>query len=697
MTTQTLVLELLLEEMPAGVVTPASKNLSDSIARQLSEFSIHYERIRAISTSRRLGVMIEGLSDRQEDREELVTGPPWDQAFGEDGTPTRAAEGFARSRHIDVSELEKVETDRGLYAGIRCRSTGKMTSALLPDILTRALSGLRFPREMRWGAGVGPFVRPVHGILALLDREVIPLQFMNKESTRSTVSHRQKSSLPLSIESASDYPSVLQGADVLVFHEDRMKSFLDQVRNHASSAGAQPPEGDPLLEEWASMVEYPGQVRGSLKEDLFTLPVEILEQTLRHHQKAILLRNPEGKAIPVFLAVMDRREDHEGVVRQGQEWVIQARLEDAGFFFHEDRKLPMVDRVEGLKALSFHDRVGNYLQKTGRIQELSEFLAHQVGQGDLVPLILQAARLCKADLATQMVGEFPELQGIIGGIYTRDEGVDERVWKAIYQHYMPRFPEDALPDGPVGAIVALADRMDTLASLFAAGEIPTGSRDPFGLRRIGNGLIQILMKFAYDIDLDLVFARSLQLLETSISVSDEVHRELRSFMEERQAYLMGQKGFSEDEIRSVLEVRASHPVDALARLTSIHEFRDQQDFLKFILAFKRLRNILGDRVPSDIDAGRLVEDEEKNLYAAFIQAKESYLKYLNERNYTGALRVMESLSNPLDVFFDKVMVMTEDKSLQTNRLALLGHLYREFLKIAQFSNLQVEKAQYRST
>ncbi len=682
--------EILAEEIPAPVLPQARAELLQNVARELADRKIN-GTFFVHSTSRRLILVGHGLIERQDDYEVEAIGPSVSAAYGADGSPTRAAEGFARGQGVPVESLRRTTTPKGEYVLARKTVEGRDTSELLAEILPAVISKMSFPRMMRWGDGTHAWVRPVHSVIALFDGLVVPFDLYGVETGRSTRGHRTLSSGNIVVTGVDDYFAKLRSAFVEPDMAVRQRHLAEDAERLASEVGGVPSQDADLVESWSHLVEWPGLSRGTFAPDYLELPEEILVTTLRHHQKTLPIRNAEGKLLGSFLAVCDQASDPKGFIRQGNEWVVNARFADARFFYDDDGKTRLEDRLGKLGALTFQEKLGDYLRKTGRIQELAERLSARLGKSELAGSVVKAARLLKTDLVTGMVGEFPELQGIVGGLYARREGEAEPICQALYDHYKPASFEDSIPRGDVGGIVALADRLDTLTGLFGLGLVPTGSKDPYALRRAALGVVKILVEKKWRLDLPVACSDALALHGRDLPRKrDEVLPELSAFLMERLRNLLERRGFKADEIEAVLSTEVRDVADAVERVTAVAAIRKRPDFGPLAIAFKRIVNILAQApdVAGEPDLSRMTEDAEKQLAMDYLQARSILDELIGKRRYDESLLVMASLGPSLDLFFSEVMVLTEDLGVRANRIALLRSMRDQFYRVARLSEIQ---------
>jgi glycyl-tRNA synthetase beta chain len=692
--------EIRTEEMPAAALPGARRDLARGIADVLSEEGLAAESVESYATPRRLVVWARGVPDRQPDRETEVLGPPASAAFGADGKATRAAEGFARAQKVDVADLVVVDSARGRTVAARRTVPGRPAPDILADRVPRIVESLTFPRTMRWGSGERSFVRPVRGLLALYGGDVVPIEVLGTRAGDSTAGHRVLSDSEITVTSAADYFEKLRGAWVEPDGEVRRAAILEAARNLAAQVGGRIDADADLAAVLADLVEWPGLVRGSFDAEFLELPEEITATAMRVHQKVLPVRGPDG-LLPYFISVMDNASDRRGFIAKGNEWVLNARLADARFFFREDSRETLESRLPELERLNFQDRLGTYAAKAARLEVLAGEIAAAVGRPDLVTDVRTAARLSKADLTSRMVREFTDLQGVMGGIYARAEGYPESVWKGIYDHYRPQGQGDDPPRDDAGAIVSLADRFDTLAGLFRIGLLPTGSKDPYGLRRAAAGAVAIATSRKWRNDWSQIARRALELYPPDLPGGPEgtgsslspprALAELENFFSERLRNAIERAGSSYDEASAVLNVGAWNFADAAERAAALTEARRRLDFRSLVLAFKRIRNILEGEALPEPSPGLYREDAERALASDFLQAKALLEGLIKGRRYSEALETITSIAPSLDRFFVEVLVNAPEEDVRKNRHALLAAIRREFTRIADFSEIVVEK------
>lgn len=685
-------LELRTEEIPANALKGARRRLGDGLRKGLAEAGFDGIEIRIMSTSLRLVATVENLPERQADRTERMTGPPTRIAYDDDGKPTKAAEGFAKKAGVAVDQLETESTDKGEYLAATVVHAGKGTAEILGVLVPAVLTAMRFPKMMRWGLGEFYFVRPVHGLVALLDGVVVPMEAFGVEAGRETLGHRVHGPETFDVTTAADYGDDLADRGVLIDPDERRRILDASAAELADEAGCRVHPDDALVAEHVELVEYPGLLRGAIDPEYLELPPEVVVTTLRYHQKCLILENEDGSLAPQFLTVIDRRDDPEGLVRQGNEWVIGARLADARFFFDEDRKRTMEDWSKDLDRLEFHRVLGSIAAKADRVGVLAAALADGLGL-DLDPEVLRrAAHLVKTDLLTNMVVEFPELQGVMGGHYLRIEGASEELWTAARDHYRPAGFEGEIPSSDMGRLLGISDRLDTIAGLFGVGEIPTGSKDPLGLRRAAQAVVKITAEAGWGLDLSEAVGSAVggfgELIEDS---TEETTTTVNEFMADRvRRYLRDLIGVSGDTADAVMAAGWGDLPELRARAEALDVARTSEQIRALSLAFKRVKNITEDATENVVDPGIFETDEERELHAASEVFAGKLSVCVGARRFSDAFTAMGELAAVLDRFFVEVLVMDENQKLRDNRVALLTRLRRDFMTLADLSRLQVD-------
>ena len=706
----TFLLEVGTEEIPDRMLASGEDGLRRELEVALRDLGIVTPDTVWLSwsTPRRLAVSAGPMMGRQADREEEVTGPPVRAAFDAAGNPTRAAEGFAKSQGVSVDALQRVTTDRGEYVGIQKVVTGRPTAELLAEAVEPVLVRLRFPKMMRWGAVDFRFVRPIRWIVALLGEEVVPLQVAGVSSGRDSMGHRTRSSGAVPISSPDLYVEELRGAGVTVDPAERRTAIRAGLEKAAAGLEGVLLPDEALLESVVNMTEAPGVLAGSFPPEFLDLPREVLVTAMRHHQHYFSLSTSASAAtedpelLPSFLAVINQTDDPSGQIRRGNEWVLRARLADARFFWGEDRKRSLESRLEDLERVIFQEKLGSYREKVDRVVGLVEGLGQLAGlDAAICSRAAQAARLSKCDLTTEMVGEFPELQGIMGGIYARADSEPDEIARAIYQQYRPAGPGDALPAGAEGLLVALADRVDTLTGYFGIGAEPTGTRDPFALRRAGTAVVRILMECGWAVSLREALQRSIAQFHGSTLTQADLLPTLVEFFRERARTVAEAAGHRYDSVNAVFAAEFDDLQDTGLRLEALTRLRadpsHEEAFDSLSIAFKRIRNLVDGVERSSVDAKHLTEVPEVELHRQLVTVASEVERQVVRRDYLEAFRAIASLRVAVDAFLgssrsEGVLVMAPDLAVRANRLALLQDVGDLFSRIADFSEIVVEGA-----
>lgn len=691
-------LEVRSEEIPARMLEPGVRELATRVFEELMSRNLGPREVETGFTPRRLFLRLAGVPEREPDREEQVMGPPVRAAYAADGSPTQALAGFAKRTGVAPEELSRVTTDKGEYLAAVKKVEGRAAPEVLAEIVPRVLANISWPKTMRWGSGEGPWVRPVHGIVSLFDGQVVPFELHGIPAGDETEGHPILSPRPFQVRGVEDYRRELASRQVEVRPSERRRVLLEVMRARAEALGGRLVDDEALLDKLVAICEIPGVMEGRFEEAFLELPDEVLKTSLRDHQSAFTVEDPAtGRLLPYFLTVMDRPDDPKGRTRSGNEWVVAARLADARFFHGEDRKVGLERRAEQLERLNFQEKLGSYAAKTERLAALAEAVCAQLGWTGEAPQAVAAARLLKADLATEMVKEFTSLQGVMGGIYAREEGQPEAIWQAVYDQYMPASTEDRIPRGRVGQVVGLADRIDTLAGIFGLGMIPTGSRDPFGLRRAAQGAVRIALEGGLRLDFDKVVAEAAQLYGDRLTRgAGQILEDLRPFLADRIRYVLGLAGYAYDEIEAALAAGTRDLPDLRARVDALHRMRDEPDFLSVVLASKRIVNIVKDAPEQPLDESALVEPAEKDLAAAFREMRDDIEESAATGDYLRCLRRIAGLAPVLDRFFVEVLVMAEDPKVRQNRIALLQAILRTISRTARLAEVVVDKAEARA-
>jgi glycyl-tRNA synthetase beta chain len=709
-----LLLEIGCEEIPARMMDAASLDLRDRVKKLLERERLSATgEVSSLDSPRRLAVLASGIPEAQPDITDQVNGPSANVAF-KDGQPTPAAHAFARKAGADVSQLERVTTPKGEYLAARITKKGRSASEVLAELLPKEISSIYWPKNMYWRRPSEKFVRPVRWLVALLDGEVLPIELYGIRAGNQSRGHRTLTEGPVRIPRAgSVYVEALRAAKVLgrSEREQQVRKALDAATRTIPSAHWR--EDKSLLDTVVNLTEFPSAILGSFDQEFLELPEEVLVTVMRDHQKYFAIEDANGRLLPYFLAVLNTDGDPRGIIRHGHERVLRARFNDARFFWQTDQKHPLRERAQWLKHVTFQKDLGSYHDKTKRLQRLSSWLCEIIRQNEIPVrpgIVHKAASLAKTDLTTELVKEFTELQGIVGGLYAGVQELDsdmpdatrQAIAQAIYDHYKPESMEDSVPRSVEGAVLSIADKADSIAGMFALGLQPTGSKDPFALRRQANGIVKTIAEKKLSLSLSQLFADARETYRGSAAerkFSGEVDYTgtLRTFFRERlEFYLRDALGFKYDVVNAVLAAGSDDVVDAAARAEAVTRVRPSADFESISIAFKRIKNILRQaretkkRVASTVDSEALQDSEERELASQIPRVAEMVDALRAQRNYEDALVEISKLRPAVDRFFDKVMVMVEDEGIRANRLALLQTLLENFSTIADFSEIVTE-------
>ena len=685
---QDLLLEIGTEEIPARFVLGALESLRRLAEERLQQARLPYREIKTVGTPRRLALLAFGLEPVQTDQEEIIIGPPRSAAFGEDGVPTKVAIGFARAKGVPVDDLSLLETPKGVYLGLKKKITGRSASAVLPELLPQLILDLTFPKTMRWGTSSLRFARPIHWIVALYGAEVIPFSLEGITSGRQTYGHRFMAPEPISLTQAGDYPERLLSGKVVVDPQERRAILARELEVQARKAGGLVLIDQQLLDEVTNLVEWPVPVAGQFDPDFLKLPDEVLKTSMKEHQRYFPLVDEGGTLINRFIAVNNTQVTDEQRVIHGHEKVLRARLADARFFFQEDTKEPLEGKVERLRGVVFHSQLGTSYEKVERVTELAAYLALL-----LVPekeaRVRRCARLAKADLTSHMVGEFPSLQGVMGREYARLSGEDPEVAQGIFEHYLPLSAQDLPPGSDTGALVGLADRLDTLTGFFSLNQIPSGSADPYALRRQAQGVILITWARDYGFHLEKALDRAISLYPgLSALEPSRVQGNLLEFFGLRLEYLLTSEGHKKEVIGAVLAAGWSDLNEVRLRTRALSQFQNNTEFSSLTIGCKRALNILKGIDKNAIEGVReawFQEEAEIQLYEKIKENKENLNQLIEKRFYSEYLQDLAKLRETIDRFFEQVLVMAPDEKIKNNRLALLLELTSLFNRFALFS------------
>jgi glycyl-tRNA synthetase beta chain len=687
--------EIVTEEIPAWMHDAAQSTLKESLQKLCADLGTKGGEVIVNSTPRRIAFVLPSLPAREEDREQEVKGPPKKSAYDASGNPTAALQGFLRKNEASLSDVLEGGDE---YVRIRRRIAGRNTDERLRERIPQIIESLRWPKMMRWGNGEHSWIRPVHSILSLLDEQHVPLEVFGISSGTTTVGHRTLAPRAIEVRSYNEYVTKLELARVVVDALRRRHVMTARARVLAMQVGGTPSLDATIWAQWQYLTEYPGVLRAEFREEYLSLPEEVLVTVMRVHQKQLPIRTESGKLTSSFLAVIDNEADPEGNAAYGNSFVTNARFADATFFYDTDRRKPLADRLEQLAHLQFQEKLGNYLEKSKRIEKIASTICRElkVDERDVVV----AGRLCKADLVTEMVKEFTDLQGKVGGIYAREEGQPEGVWQAIYDHYLPMNLDDELPRTWGGAVVSVADKIDTLVGFFGAGLRPTGSRDPFGLRRAAQGIVQLLLnrdkrqvRIGIDRLIDIAGAAY------GSGQADRVKSDLLEFFAERVRTLleMSKYDLAYDEIAAAMDAGwASSLTDLVDRVQALKDMRGQANFLSVLDSAKRIANITAGQETGRIDPGLLEHDAEKRLAALASEVGAQIDELISQRQYRRALESFAGMAPELEHFFDQVMVMVDNEAVRRNRMSLLRRIGDAVKQVADVTKIVVDRRDYRA-
>ncbi len=685
--TQDLLFELGTGELPSTTLKRLSQSLSEEFAAGLSEASLEYTEIRSFATPRRLAIIARDCATRQQECETRRRGPAVQVAFDDDGNPTRAAEGFARSCGAMISQLGREKTDKGEWLSCNIRQAGKPASELLPEIADKALNRLPVPKRMRWSDTRARFVRPVHWLLFMQGKNVINCELMGVKAGRKSYGHRFHHPQAIPIDNPSEYADRLAAGRVIADFPARRKRIHEQVRAGASSLGGQADMDDALLNEVTALVEWPMPVIAGFEKKYLEVPNEILIHTMKKNQKYFPVFNQDGSLMNKFIAIANIDSSNPDAIRDGNERVIRPRLADAMFFWEQDGRKRLEDHLEAMKSVVFQRKLGSMYDKSKRVSSLAGAIAADTGAD--IQLAKRAGLLSRCDLMTAIVGEFAEMQGIMGRHQARRDNEPEELALAVDEFYMPRFSGDRLPETGTGIAISLAEKIDTLLGIFGIGMKPTGDKDPFALRRAALGALRILKEHRLDIDLHRLLKLATEQLGDRLE-SRDVAGEVYDFMMNRLKSLYFEDGISAEVFASVASCRPGNIADFDRRLRAVISFQQLPEAEALAAANKRISNILkkagGQRLPEpNPELFRQIEESELSNQVDAISEKAA--SRLSEQDYAGSLKRLAALREPIDVFFDNVMVMVEDEAIRSNRLALLARLQRLFLQVADISHL----------
>ncbi|QEM67374.1 glycine--tRNA ligase subunit beta [Geobacter sp. FeAm09] len=686
MSAKELFLEIGTEEIPAGFIPRALAEMEAMISRELTNARLTFDMVQTLATPRRLALVVKGIPSLQPDAEITATGPSVKAAYDAAGTPTKAAEGFARGQGVDVSELATVVTEKGEYLAVTKKVTGRPTHELLAEILPKLIADIPFKKSMRWADLDVRFARPIHWIVALFDGIVVPFSFGTVESGTLSRGHRFMANATFPVKNFTHYLEECERHFVIPDPEKRKEIIRREAHRVAKAAGGHLLPDEELLDQIVYLAEYPSAVHGTFSPEFLKVPKEVLITSMRSHQRYFSIVDDNGRLLPGFITINNTLTDDPSVVVKGNERVLRARLSDARFFFEEDQKVKLDDRVEALKKVVYQQKLGTSFEKMERFRSLAQGLAQQLNP-KVLEQTARAAWLCKADLVSGMVGEFPEVQGIMGREYALLEGEEPAVASAIAEHYLPIQAGGELPASDIGAFVSIADKLDTVCGCFSVGLIPTGAADPYALRRATIGIIATILDRGYRLSLSALIGQALDLLAAKLTrPKEQAAAEVGEFFRGRFVNLLA-GDYPPDVIEAAVAAGFDDLVQVRDRIAALAGFKSHPDFEPLTGAFKRVGNIIKEGVDAPVDPALFQDSAENGLYAAFQTVKNSVAAGIADGRWQEALAEIATLRGPVDTFFDKVMVMAEDERVRANRLALLTAIARMFGQVADFSRI----------
>lgn len=684
-TDQPLLLEIGTEEIPARFLPTSIADLKNIATAVFEEYRIPFREARSYATPRRLVLIIKDVAPMQDDIVKEVFGPSRKVAFDEQGNATKAVTGFAGSLGLNVSDLVVKMKGKGEYMAAVIHEKGMETKQVLPEVFKKIVLSLRFPKSMRWGSGDLLFVRPIHWLVTLYGPSTIQIYIDGIKSGNMTRGHRFLSPAFFQIKEISSFMNLLENNFVLLDQEERRKKIRAGITAFAAQSGGQPVMDEDLLGLVNYLVEYPVPVLCGFDREYLKLPKELLITVMKDHQKYFGIQDGEGNLLNQFIVISNTLAENSETVRTGAEKVIKARFDDAKFYYYEDMKKPLIERVDDLKNVTFHDQLGSLHDKTGRIVSMGTFLAEKLLPA-LLDKVVRAAGLSKTDLITGVVREFPELQGVMGKYYALRDGEDKGIPESLEEQYFPKSLGGRMPETDIGALLSLSDKIDNIASFFSIGLMPTGSEDPFALRRQAIGVVSVLIDRGYAVTLEDIFRKALQSMP--VRSARDISGDILDFMGQRVEFVLSSKGHDQDLVKSVLPLISSRPLKTVvARIEALQIFKQDESFPQFLLAIKRVNNIIPKTDLPQLREDLLAQEEEKSLYGAFLLLRERISPLLGEENYLGGLMVLSEITPAVNNFFDKILVMDKDEDIKSNRLALLKEIWSTALLFADFSKL----------
>ncbi len=684
-----LLIELGTEELPPTALKGLIQAFEKGVCAGLNEADLTYDGIKSYATPRRLALVVTQLSSTSPDKSDERRGPALQAAFDEEGCPTKAAQGFARSCGVDVEQLSKLETDKGAWLAYTLAEKGKQATDLLPAIFQSALDKLPISKRMHWGDLDALFVRPVHWAILLFGSEVIQTNILSVSTSNTTRGHRFHKPEEFSVSAPADYEKQLKEQGMVIADFNVRQDLIHQQINEAAKKIGGHAVIDPdLLDEVTGMIEWPQVIVGEFEEHFLEVPSEALISAMKKHQKYFHIVDSNQQLMPYFITISNVQSSDPDQIKQGNERVIRPRLSDASFFWSQDNKTPLENKLERLKTVVFQNKLGTVYDKTQRVTELAVIIADELGSN--TQHAKRAAQLAKCDLMTEMVNEFPDLQGIMGRYYASIDGEDDSVALALDEQYMPRFSGDQTPSSETGQALSIAERIDTLMGIFALGQIPSGDKDPFALRRAALGLLRTIIEHKLVLDIPKILGLSAALFPQEVNARAACEP-VYTFMLHRLKGYFADQDISTDIFDSVIALSPAQPYDFACRIDAVNQFKQLEASESLAAANKRIANILkklkGKR-PTEVNSELFIEEAEKHLSDQLASVSERITPLLAQAQYTQALTELSTLRDVVDRFFDDVMVMADDEALKNNRIALLGLLQGQFIQVADLSLLQ---------
>lgn len=686
--TKDLLLEIGVEEIPSGYMKRALDDFKNNCIKKLQESRLTYEEVNTWGTPRRLTLLIKNLAEMQEDKSLENRGPKKTAAFDDNGSPTKALQGFARAQALEIEKLEVKELNGIEYVFATKKEQGIESEVILPKILEDIVMSISFPKSMRWAYSQLRFARPIRWLLVLYGEKHLKINLEDLQSQSYTYGHRFLSKGKLEVKSIEEYFSILRNEYVILDQEERKQMIIAQMKTLATDINGIVVENEDLLEEINYLVEYPTAFCGNFSASYLQVPTEVLTTSMIAHQRYVPIFNQKNELLPAFIGVRNGNSDYIEQVKAGNERVLKARLEDALFFWKEDTKDTLANKVTELSNVLYHERLGSMMEKVERMQIIGEYIAKKTALSNSEQ-IKRAAYLCKADLLSHMVYEFTELQGIMGRYYARLSGEDNDVCEAIYEHYLPRFAGDILPQTECGTVLSMSEKLYNICGAFAIGMKPSGSQDPYALRRQALGITNIILQKHLEVELSELIEISYETLE-SIKPDhslEEIITEVSDFILQRLRGVLFEKGISYDVLDAVFASPSSNLINIRLRCNIIQEFKNSEKYNDFMLVFNRTHNLSKKWNTSDVEVAYFVDESEKSLWNEIEYINIQVIKALEKHDYILALNTIAQLREKLDVFFETVMIMVEDKKIKANRLSILKNISSMCLMVADFSKL----------